>query len=267
MAKKDNFGFNAESKLNLDLNLEFLNNIKFLDKLTYQQKKLAFFSAVIALVLVIAIAITLIVIGVNGGFEGNNGNNNSPNYGGGSNGEIEIPEVISDFSIYSSPYDTSYYVKDPANYSGLSVVIKDTNGVEMYVSYESHPEEFEFEGFDSNEPVAEQVITVKFRGFTDTFTIEVLPAPDVSAKLEKISISIPPKTTYKSGSAFNPTGGVILCEYSDGSERYVDLDDDSVIIHGYREIYKTVGEHELRVVYFDPNGKSAETTLTVIITE
>lgn len=271
MAKKENFGFNTNSKpkAGLELNLEFLNNIKFLDKLTYKQKKIAFFSSIIALVLVIAIAVTCIVIGVNGGFGGNNnsGNNGGNSGGDGTSGAPEIPETINNLYVFAAPNDCSYYVNDPADYTGLILSIKNEFGDDILIDYSSYKEEIEIEGFDSSAPAEEQVITVKFRGQSTTFTIEIIPAHDFSVKLEKISISTLPKTTYKSGSAFNPTGGVILCEYSDGSEGYVDLDSDGVVIHGYREIYKTVGEHDLRVVYFDANGKSAETTLTVIITE
>lgn len=274
MAKRDdNFGFDTDSKpkAQKEINLEFLNNIKFLDKLTYKQKEIAFFSAIIAVIIIMAIAVTLIVIGVNGGFDGGNtsNNNNGGNSGGDSfNGQPDIPEQeeISNIEISSEPDDLSYYVNDPADFKGLTIVIKDKNGVEMFINYVDHIEEFTIEGFDSSEAVAEQEITVKFRGEkVGSFMIEILPIPDETAKLVSLTVFSAPRDTYVRNEYFDPTGGVLRAEYSDGS--VVDVNLDYKHIYDFQSICNIVGTHTIRFVYRDNNGMSAETTFEVTITE
>ena len=61
---------------------------------------------------------------------------------------------------------------------------------------------------------------------------------------------------------FNPEGGVILCEYSDGSTKEVALQISNV--SGYSYITEA-GEYTLTIKYFDDKGGYAETTLTITV--
>lgn len=291
MAKRDdNFGFDTDSKpkAQKEINLEFLNNIKFLDKLTYKQKEIAFFSAIIVVILVISIAVGCIVVGVNGGFGGNNAaggnntnnntenNNSNENNTEGDNGDneengdteedetIKVPETITSFYITSQPNKLEYYVGEDAVYSGLRVVVRSGED-ELVVNYDDDPESFTITGFDSSAPVEEQIITVECRGFKDTFNIQILETEMGQARLIGISLSGMPRTLYQKGESFDTTGGIICAEYSDGTYKYTDL--TMKHIFGFGAIANTPGTHQVKIKFSDGNGGYAETTFEVTITE
>ena len=74
--------------------------------------------------------------------------------------------------------------------------------------------------------------------------------------------SLPDKLTYSLNEWIDPTGGVILCTYSDGSTTEVEL------LYSHIKKYEPegVGEYVITVVYEDETGR-ARTTFTVTITE
>ena len=263
MAKKDdNFDFDTEGKGKLSLDLSFFTN------LTKQQKGIILIAAV-AVVLVIAIVVTCIILGAG---NTNNGTGNSGNTNGGTNGGItsdgnndsDIPEEITVMDIAALPNKLTYYVGDDPNYAGLSVYIKSEDLPSSHIKYEDHPEDFIITGFDSSEPNDELVITVECRGLTDTFTVKILPAPVVGVTLTGITMKVLPKTNYVLGEAFDPTDGVILAEYSDGTTVEVNLQINNVSGFSY---ITTAGEHQIKIKFFDDNGGYAETYITITVTE
>ena len=136
MARKDNFDFDTEYKPkgSFRLSLDFLNNIRFLDRFTYSQKKLMFISLII---IVVAIVSTMIVwiVAANGGFNsaingdidigggtsqgGTEDGGDEGNNGGGGNSSIYGD--IRDFYIDTEPNKTAYPVGSEPVYTGLRV--------------------------------------------------------------------------------------------------------------------------------------------------
>ncbi len=253
MAKKDNFDFETESKFNL--------NLKFLDNLTKQQKGIILIAAV-AIVLVIAIIVTIVVVG------SNKENSNEPNGGEVTGGDDETNDVvqgeITSFYISSLPFDTSYYLNEEANYEGLSIFVRSSEGGGIYVDYVDRPEDFTITGFNSSVVNESLTITVEFGGGVDTFTVEVVETPKVPAVLESIYIDPMPQTTYTLEDAFVFNNARIVAVYSDGTTKseYLLMSH----IDGFGAI-DTLGEHEIKICYFDENGGYAETTLTITIVE
>ncbi len=261
MAKKDNDNFDfetegqAKEKSSFDL-AEFFKN------LTKQQKGIIL-AAAVGVVLVVAIVIICIVLAGNG--NGNIGVNNGGTPSIGEDGKPIIPDEAKDFYISTPPTKSTYKVGDYADYSGLAVFIRGTNGQSVYIKYNERPEEFTITGFDSSEPVEEQIITVTVGENTDTFKIKIEAVQQVGVTLVGITMKSMPKLNYVVGDAFDPTGGVILAEYSDGTTVEAALDYSNV--SGFSFINDTVGEHEIKIKFFDENGGYAETTITITITE
>ena len=262
MAKKEeNFDFETEGKGTFSLDLSFFTN------LTKQQKGIILIAAV-ALVLVIAIVVTVVLVGANNGGSsgtGNGGSNSGGVSNGESNGEDEVPETLTMFNIATPPSKTTYRVGESASYDGLEVYFRDENGKSHYLNYKDDPDAFTFSGFDSSVPVAEQIITVECRGFTDTFVIEVKAVSVDNPILVSITVTPPDKTTYKVGKPLNIEGGKITANYENGESVTVDMLMSN--ISGYASIAYIPGEHEIKVVYYDDFGGYAETTFTVTITE
>lgn len=253
MAKKeDNFDFETEGKAKgFDLS--------FLKDLTKQQKGIILIAAV-AIVLVIAIVITCVIIGANGGFGGNSNNNST----GGATSDGLKPEEVTGISIATAPNKVEYFVGDAPDYTGLSVTLSSGRGSERRY-YDYNPEVFTITGFDSSEVNEALEVTVEVNGYKTSFTVKIQPVPEVGVTLVGITLkSLPTKTNYVLGDVFDPRGGVILAEYSDGTTVEVELQRNNVSGFSYIE---TPGEHTLIIKYFDDNGGYAETTLTITVTE
>lgn len=252
MAKRDNENFDfeteSEGKAKFDL-------AGFFKNLTKKQKGIIL-AAVAGIVLVVAIVITFVLIGANSG----NGNTN----GGGNNISGIRPEEVTGISLVSAPTKNKYYVGDEPDYTGIVVAINSGRGTERRY-YDTNPELFSFSGFDSSEVKEELVITVKVYEYTTTFTVSIENAPVIGTTLIGITLkSLPTKTNYVLGDAFDPRGGVILAEYSDGTTEEIELKRNNVSGFSFIE---TAGEHTVVIKYFDDNGGYAETTLTLTFTE
>ena len=251
--------FNQKKQTRVDLNRKSspLSNLS-------GKQKLLILCAIIAVVIV-AIVVTLVLIGSNNGGLGNNGGNNSQiendddRVQGGS-----LPEQILEFHVASPPIKTIYYVGEEINYEGLYFYYRNSADRSEYIYYKDDPSSFTITGFDSSSPVENQVITVESRGFTDTFTVTILEIPKVPPVLDSIYLSSTPQTEYMIGDLFKTNGAKIVCIYSDGTQQIVPL--KMSYIYGFGGI-DTLGEHEIRICYFDENGGYAETTLIVTMVE
>ena len=156
---------------------------------------------------------------------------------------------------------SSEEAKNTLNPTGLSVYSLTNGGEFTKLSLD----ECTITGFDSSVAVKEQVITVTYKGFTDTFTIEIKEEPTGTPVLESISMQTLPKTEYKVKEGLNSDGGVILCTYSDGSTKTVDLINEYV--YGFRAAYLAgVGTYDITVKY-NEDGVTAETTYKITITK
>ena len=270
MAKKENFDFETEDKFKLDFS--------FFKNLTQKQKETILMIAIAVVAVIVIVVIGLLVLtggngnnNSNGNVGGNTGSNSSSEKGEEDNtsgGEGTMPDEISVLQISLLPTKTVYYVGDEPNYDGLYVYIRDGNGESKYIYYVNDPDAFTFSGFDSSAPTEKQVITVECRGLTDTFTVEILPAPESDANLVGISMKTLPRTKFYIVNgrleAFNPEGGVILAEYDDGTTKEIDLQISNV--SGYSFI-TAAGEYTLTIKFFDDHGGYAETALTITVVE
>lgn len=163
--------------------------------------------------------------------------------------------------VMRAPDKTSYYCGEFLDTTGLLVyTINKGNGINQI-----NIDACEITGFDSSVATQKQVITVTYKGFTDTFNIEIKEPLSAAPVLESISMQTLPKTEYKLGEGYDGEGGVILCKYTDGTTKTVELDND--YISGFRAAYVAgVGEYDITVTYTE-NGIQAQTTYKITITE
>ena len=173
----------------------------------------------------------------------------------------QVKNEVREIQIARNPDRLTYYCGMQFDPTGLSVYSL-TNGGEFT---KLNLEECTITGFDSSVAVEAQVITVTYKGFTDTFTIKIKEEPTGTPVLESISMQTLPKTEYKVKEGLDSKGGVILCTYSDGSTKTVDLINE--YIYGFRAAYVAgVGEYDITVKYVE-DGILAETTYKITITQ
>lgn len=251
MAKKDNDNFDfeteSEGKGKFDL-------VGFFKNLTKQQKGIIL-AAVVGMVVVIAIVVTCLVLGANGGM--GSGSNNGDN----TSGEKEAP--IIKIYISAMPTTLTYSVGDSPNYSGMKIAIDRGISGTKYISYEELGEDLIITGFDSSAPSEEQVITVDYKGFTDTYTVTIKEMTKPDPVLVGIEMGTLPKTEITVGKPISIKNGTIICTYDDGStveiglkfEYISDLPDNTV-----------PGEYTIRVIYGE-KGVYKETSYTLVIKE
>lgn len=201
---------------------------------------------------------------------GSNSSQGGTNQGGTNQGGVTVdntpsaPEkdVLVNIQITHLPDKTSYYCGESFESAGLSVygLTKEDHFVKLDLF------ECEITGFDSSVAVTKQTITVTYKGFTDTFTINIKEAPKpVTNAVVSVVVETLPKTEYKLNEFLETTGGVLLCTYADGTTKRVDLDPEYVT--GFRYAMKVgAGEHELTVTYTEKNV-SVETTYKITITQ
>ena len=275
MAKKDNFDFETENKFKFSL--DFLDKIKFLNKFTESQKKLLFFSAILIVVVVIICAV-LLIVSATGGFSGGNniggnigngGSNDGGDEGGNTSGgnDLSIYGEITGFAIFAEPYRTNYSVGDSPVYTGLCVIFETTGVGEVYVYYEDDPESFTITGFDSSKPVESQTITVTYGGHSDTFTIKISPVSTGPARLTSIRLDPAPPLEVPYGYPPDVTNAKIICEYSDGSTKTIDLEYENLADYEEDILAASPGDQVTIKVVYTEKGITCETSFTVTITE
>ena len=174
-------------------------------------------------------------------------------------------------SIYVSEFpETTYYVGEKADYTGLSIAIVKQNGKVDYVKYnEENASQFTFTGFNSSRPYEEQVITVMYNGFSCIYRITVKEIPQTVRELVGVSIEkLPNKTTYAVGEWIDTEGGMLKLEYSDGSTESTILV-NNYISGGWEEAWNGgPGTYTIKVKYKDPNtGIVKRTEFEITITE
>ena len=168
---------------------------------------------------------------------------------------------MKEIQIVQYPNKRTYYCGSDFDKTGL-IVCTVTNGGDFT---ELNLDVCEITGFDSSVPVAEQTITVTYKGFTDTFTVEIKAEPTAAPVLVSIAMKDLPKTQYKVNQGLRTNGGTFVCTYSDGSTKTVDLINE--YIYGFRDAYLAgVGEYDITVKY-EENGVQVETTYKITITE
>lgn len=165
---------------------------------------------------------------------------------------------IARITLYSLPETTTYYVGSEFDPSGLKVQVI-TNNTEY--SYFADHTELTCSGFDSSAVAENQVITVSYKGFTTTFTVQIKePVSDNTPYL----VSIEPKdlkTTYTlekwnaNGPDYN--GASLLLTYSDGKTESVWIQNSWAT---RREKMDAPGKAYITIEYM---GKSIEVEFTI----
>lgn len=121
------------------------------------------------------------------------------------------------FGILALPDKTTYYVGDTPNWLGFAAVLTTEQGNSVTLN----ADKCKITGFDSSKPVKGQVITVQYKEYTKTFTIDILDPsekPVIKNFTGKMTFKTLPKTDYKVGESLKVDGGVLLMEYDDGSK-------------------------------------------------
>ncbi|MBR3875379.1 MAG: bacterial Ig-like domain-containing protein [Clostridia bacterium] len=201
-----------------------------------------------------------------GGGDAINGNNG--------NGDINIDfgpttgvesDEISDMILSSVPNKTVYYVGENIDLSGLTLYIKMKNGSEIYERYDDRLSSFVVSGFNSSAPIDQQVVTVKYKKQSVSFTVKIKEMPVAEPSVQSITVNPLPKTEYKVGGSFIARTAKIVATFSDGSTQEIALNRSH--LSNWAEAIQAPGTHEIKVVYFDGNGGYAETTFTITVAE
>lgn len=171
-------------------------------------------------------------------------------------------DTLVNIQVAHLPNRTSYYCGDAFEPDGLSVY--GLTKADKFVKLDLL--ECQITGFDSSVPNAKQTITVMYKDFTDTFDVIIKEAPKpVTNMVVSVVVETLPKTVYGLNDFLDTTGGVLLCAYSDGTTKQVDLKPENV--SGFKYAKKAgVGEYDLTVKYTEDNV-TVETTYKITITE
>ena len=173
-------------------------------------------------------------------------------------------EQISHINISSMPNDREYYLDEELDITGLSVQVVLNNGSYYFVS----ADEVTVTGFDSSKVKEDLVLTVRYQGFTDTFTVSVEAFPKPKPTLVYIEVK-DYKATYTwaewQSNWINLDGTYIECHYSDDSTYRVTLT-TARITDGLEGI-DGPGTYTLTVYYDEyESGVFCTTTFTIKIT-
>ena len=153
---------------------------------------------------------------------------------------------------------TLYYVGEVDDFSGLKLKMLLNNGAEISVNLAN----CEILGFDSSAPADNQTITVKYKDLQTTFAITVkkLITDTPTGKYTGITFKTLPKTEYKVGEWLDPTGGVLLVHYDDGTVREIPLSGEYI----YEFSTDNPGEYTVVVKYVE-TGIYGETSYKINI--
>ena len=178
--------------------------------------------------------------------------------------EIEAAELqkleIKEIQIGHTPDKRIYYCGDQLNISGLTVYSVTYGGKFTELNLDNCT----VTGFDSSVPVEKQTITVTYKGFSDTFTVQIKAPESATPMLVSIKMGTLPKTVYGYGEAPSVEGGTIICTYTDGSTKTIALENKHVA--GFGDAFRAgVGEHTITVVVTE-NGVEASTSYKITLT-
>lgn len=175
--------------------------------------------------------------------------------------QAEESKQLAAIQIARVPDKTTYYCGEFFDKTGLLIYsITNANGLAQV-----DLDQCEITGFDSSVPVQKQTITVTYKGFTDTFNIEIKAPLSETPVLVKIEMENLPKTQYKVGEDLDVTGGTFIATYSDGSTKTINLANRHIF--GFRDAYESgVGEYDITVKLVK-DGIEATTTYKITITE
>lgn len=190
------------------------------------------------------------------------------------------------FSLTALPDKTTFTIGEPASWHGLKALLKTAEGNFVVLG----PESCTITGFDSSVPANDQVITVKYKNYSATFTIDIIDPnapqnptnPDGSVDPDApqnpnnpgnnednpdspfvgMSFKTMPKTEYKVGDWLSVKNGVLLLEYKNGETREIKMRYD--LVHDFTSAKP--GTYTLTVIY-EEDGHRAKLTYDITVTE
>ncbi|MCR5764995.1 MAG: bacterial Ig-like domain-containing protein [Treponema sp.] len=126
--------------------------------------------------------------------------------------ETSSPPVITGIKITSLPEKTVYYVGERIDYTGLKVTATYSDGSEKEIMDYT----ISLEAGTTLTKEGKHTVEIKYNGFSQTFSIEVLPV------ITEIKISsLPEKTVYYVSESIDYTGLQVISVYSDGHEEEI----------------------------------------------
>ncbi len=182
------------------------NNIKFNSRSNrsdrperkIKKKTWVILSIVIAFVLVLAVALSVIIGNIRKNEEG---------------------RQVADVTMTSLPYKTTFYIGEEASYTGLVITTTLNNGT----TYTDGPEACTFSGFDSRFAESNQVIYVTYGEYSFVYSITIKERPREASALVSATLISLPKTEYKIGDPLSVSGGILKLEYENGTNREIQL--------------------------------------------
>ena len=160
---------------------------------------------------------------------------------------------------------TTYFVGEEFDSTGMRVKIAASNNKD---SYYVDANKLTFSGFDSSVPNEKLTVTVHYENYSQTFTVTIKePVTSTAPTLDSIRLSKDLSFPLKVWNRFGPILDevMLICTYSDGTE--VEVPMDSSWCDGVVKTLDSAGTTSFVVRYTDENGRTAETTVTVTITE
>ena len=131
---------------------------------------------------------------------------------------------VTGIRIVSQPSKKDYYVNEQLDLTGL--VVEAIYSDESYENLNNN--ELTISGFNSSKEATNQIVTISYLNFRDTFTVNILEKSGPVVTDIEIKHN-PNKTTYKVGELLDLTGLVVKASYSDFSEKTIDNSELTII--------------------------------------
>lgn len=178
-----------------------------------------------------------------------------------SNGILSIKDgkAIKQIYIAKSPDKIEYVLNESPSYDGLIVMAELNNGD----TYQIPEKDLTITGFNSAIATNNCRVKVSYKQFTAYFTVIINEKVQSTPIPSQITMETLPKTEYKVGDRLSTTGGMILCEYTDGSTQRIAMMNKDVV-SGFTT--QAPGTYEVTVKYKE-NGIVVYTTYTITVTE
>lgn len=161
--------------------------------------------------------------------------------------------------ISNHPLKLEYYINEEYNFDGIEITAVLNNGDENLIDLT----ECEIKGFDSTNVTDMQTITICYKNFSCSYFIVIKGVPSyLPVVVDIYFISLPSKLTYTVSEYLDPTGGILVCKYKDGTTKEILLSLD--MIYGYTN--NKPGDYILTVKY-EERGIVVKTYYNITITE
>ena len=176
----------------------------------------------------------------------------------------EVEKTLTGITVTGQPSKTDYEVGDRFDPSGIEVTATYSNGDTETLGADAEGLTFSPEEFTEAGP---QTVTVLYTAGNVTQTASVNVT--VSEKAEEPAVltgieitTLPSKTEYEVGDAFDPEGMVVTASYDGKDPQEIDLDKLTFT----PEVFSEAGEQTVTVSYTE-DGVTKETELQVTVTE